>query len=47
MLQIMLDISKKYDFEIKTLQSDVDHIHFLIPTTPQICISQIVRVLKS
>lgn len=46
MLQILLDISKNYEFEIKTLQSDVDHVHMLISTTPQICISQIVRVLK-
>lgn len=42
----MLEISNKYDFEIRTLQSDVDHIHFLISSTPQISISQIVRVLK-
>lgn len=42
----MIDISKNYDFEIKTIQSDIDHIHFLISSTPQISISQIVRVLK-
>ncbi len=46
MISKMLEISEKYDFEIRTLQSDVDHIHFLISSTPQISISQIVRVLK-
>jgi len=46
MMTKMIDISKKYDFEIKTLQSDVDHLHFLISSTPQLSIAQIVRVLK-
>lgn len=41
-----LEISRKYDFGIKYLESDKDHIHFMIQTTPQISISQVVRVLK-
>ncbi len=44
--QIMFEISQKYDFEIKTMETDLDHIHFLISSTPQISVSQIVRVLK-
>ena len=36
----------KYDFEIKQLNSHLDHIHFLISYKPAISISQIVRVLK-
>lgn len=46
MKQIMFEISQKYDFEIKTMETDLDHIHFLISSTPQISVSQIVRVLK-
>lgn len=41
-----LEISKSYDFEICYLETDKDHIHFMIQTTPQVSIDQIVRVLK-
>ena len=46
MLQKLFDISKKYDFEIKTMNSDADHLHMLISMKPTISVSQIVRVLK-
>lgn len=46
MLQKLYDISKKYDFEIKNMNSDIDHIHFLISYKPKVSISSIVRVLK-
>lgn len=46
MLQKLFDVSKKYDFEIKTMNSDTDHLHMLISMKPSISISQIVRVLK-
>lgn len=46
MLQKLFNISKKYDFEIKTMNSDIDHSHMLISMKPSISISQIVRVLK-
>lgn len=46
MKQILFEISQKYDFEIKVMESDIDHIHFLISSTPQIAVAQIVRVLK-
>ena len=46
MLQKLYDISKKYDFEIKNMNSDIDHIHFLISYKPKLSISSIVRVLK-
>ena len=46
MLQILFDISKRYDFEIKTMNSDIDHLHMLISMKPSISVSQIVRVLK-
>lgn len=46
MLQNLFDISKKYDFEIKTMNSDIDHLHLLVSMKPSISVSQIVRVLK-
>ena len=46
MLQKLFSISKNYDFEIKTMNSDIDHLHMLISMKPSISISQIVRVLK-
>lgn len=46
MLQKLFEISKKYDFEIKTMNSDIDHLHMLVSMKPSISISQIVKVLK-
>ena len=46
MLQKLFDISKRYDFKIKTMNSDIDHLHMLISIKPSISVSQIVRVLK-
>ena len=46
MLHKLFEISKKYDFEIKTMNSDIDHLHMLISMKPSISVSQIVRVLK-
>ena len=46
MLQKLFDISKKYDFEIKTMNSDENHLHMLISMKLSISVSQIVRVLK-
>lgn len=42
----MCEISSKYDFEIKHMETDEDHIHLMISSTPKISCSQIVRVLK-
>ena len=39
-------IFQKYDFEIKTINSDENHLHMFISMKPSISISQIVRVLK-
>ena len=44
--QIMYDISKKYDFDIKEMEVDKDHIHIMISSAPKISPLQIVRVLK-
>ena len=44
--QIMYDIIKKYDFDIKEMEVDKDHIHMMISSVPKISPLQIVRVLK-
>ena len=44
--QIMYDICKKYDFDIKEMEVDKDHIHMMISSVPKISPLQIVRVLK-
>lgn len=44
--QIMFGISKKYDFKIKEMEVDKDHIHMMISSVTKISPLQIVRVLK-
>ena len=44
--QIMYDISKRYDFDIKEMEVDKNHIHMMISSVPKISPLQIVRVLK-
>lgn len=44
--QIMYDISKKYDFVIREMKADKDHIHMMVESAPKISPLQIVRVLK-
>lgn len=43
---ILNDIARKSDFAIEILESDKDHIHFLINYPPHISITSIVRKLK-
>ena len=45
-LQKLFDISSKYKFTIKAMNSDIDHLHMLISMKPSVSVSQIVRVLK-
>lgn len=44
--QMIYDISKKYDFEIKEMEVDKDHIHMMVSSIPKISPLQIVRILK-
>ena len=44
--QIFLSIADGSDFEIEVMESDIDHIHFLIRYIPRLSIAQIVRRLK-
>ena len=42
----MFDISKNYDFFIKEMVVDKDHIHMMIASVPKLSPLQIVRVLR-
>ena len=44
--QIFQSIADDYDFEIEVMETDKDHIHFLIRYIPRLSISQMVRRLK-
>ena len=46
MCSIVLNITSNSDFEIEVFESDLDHIHFLIPYIPRLSITSIVRKLK-
>ena len=43
---IFISIANGSDFEIEVMETDVNHIHFLIRFIPRLSISQIVRKLK-
>jgi putative transposase len=44
--QIIFDISKESDFVILEMETDEDHIHFLIKSEPKVSVLAIVRRLK-
>lgn len=44
--QIFFSIANGSDFEIEVMETDKDHLHFLIRYIPRLSISQIVRRLK-
>ncbi len=44
--QIISDISKESDFELLEMETDKDHIHFLIKSEPKVSVLSIVRKLK-
>jgi putative transposase len=46
MKNILHKVSKKSDFKIEVMESDVNHIHLLIRYIPRISISSIVQKLK-
>ena len=43
---IFQSIANNSDFEIEVMESDIDHIHFLIRYTPRWSVAQIVRRMK-
>ena len=44
--QIMFDITEESDFEILEMETDKDHIHFMIKSEPKVSVLSIVRKLK-
>ena len=44
--QTMIDISKESNFEIMEMETDKEHIHFLIKNEPKVSVLSIVRKLK-
>ncbi len=46
MHSILESITSKSDFEIEVVESDIDHIHFLIRYIPRLSVTSIVRKLK-
>ena len=44
--QIMFDISKNYDFVIKEMETDKDHVHLMVESVPKLSPLMIVRILK-
>ena len=45
--QLSYEICNKYNVTIKEMETDKDHIHYLIETEPNISVSQIVNLMKS
>lgn len=46
MKQILQSITHKSDFEIEVMETDKDHVHFLIRYIPCLSITMMVRKLK-
>ena len=44
--RLSLEIAEKHNVKIKYMETDKDHIHYMIETTPNINLSNFVRVLK-
>ena len=44
--EIIYDISKESDFEILEMETDKNHIHFVIKSEPKVSVLAIVRRLK-
>lgn len=45
--QLSYDICNKHNIEIKKMETDKDHIHYMIETRPNANISNIVKMIKS
>ena len=45
--RLSYQISQKHHFTIKEMETDKDHVHYMIEAEPTMCISQIVNLLKS
>lgn len=46
MIDFILQISDEYDFDIREIEVDRDHIHLMIESIPKLSPLQIIRILK-
>jgi REP element-mobilizing transposase RayT len=44
---VCLEIEKRYDIKFLEIGTDKDHVHFLVQTVPKMCVSDLVRMIKS
>jgi len=44
---ICLEISKRYEIEFVEIGYESDHVHFLVQSVPTMCVTEIVRTIKS
>lgn len=45
--QLSAEISKKHNVSIRYMETDKNHIHYMIETTPNINLSNFIRTLKA
>ena len=45
--QLSYEICRKHNVVVKEMETDKNHIHYMIETEPTICISKIVKIMKS
>jgi REP element-mobilizing transposase RayT len=45
--EICFEISERYEVHFIKIGYEPDHVHFLVQSVPSICVSEIVRILKS
>ena len=45
--EICFEISERYEIHFVEIGYESDHVHFLVQSVPAMCISEIVRMLKS
>ena len=44
---VCLEIEKRYDVKFLEIGTDKDHVHFLVQSVPKLCVTNLVRMIKS
>ena len=47
LIEIYLEISKRFEVNLFEIGNDEDHVHFLVQSVPKIPVSRIVQIVKS
>lgn len=45
--EVCIEISQRYEINFIEIGSDLDHIHFLVQSIPDISVSELVKIIKS